>query len=362
MCREVWHAQVNRFDRNMTNRISLQHNESYWLLDDVLMKAYTADATAVFSRYPDYAELTELLAEYVGVIRENILVTSGSDAAVRLIAELEHESGNKVLLPVPSFYGYEKIFSQIGLDFDTVSFTEEMGVFTFPLDAARTLIQSGAYSALFICQPNNPLGSALSEETINTLITLCGNCGVRLIIDEAYFEFLGRTSVSEISQQNIVILRTLSKSLGLAGARVGYVCANSAYLKLLSARMLPWSVAHPSVYAAVAGLRQIAHVRTRMEAVIHERAVFLGALRQVPGVHAYPSETNFILSRVDNAQNVAAALKEKGIDVALCSWMSNDTDARALLSDTIRMAVPSPSDRDRVIATLEEAVAGTRQM
>ncbi len=341
----------------MKNRIALQHNESYWLADEKLQHAYSAMGADTFSRYPDYSELTELLATYAGVTPDKVLVTNGSDAAVRLIAEIEHAAGHKVLLPVPSFYGYEKIFTQIGLNFDTVSFTESQGEFIFPLDEVRALIVDGGYSTLFICQPNNPLGSAIPEATMEALIALCADVGIRIVIDEAYFEFLGRTSIAAISRGDVVILRTLSKAFALAGARVGYVCATTDYLNQLSIRMLPWQVSNPSVFAACTGLRLIDHVRDRIELIKKEREVFVGELQAIDDLKVYPSETNFVLIRVARGDAIAANLKERGVDVATCSWMSGDPVARALLTDTIRMAVPSPEDRETVVHTLRLAIA-----
>ncbi|MDB5238469.1 MAG: histidinol-phosphate aminotransferase [Candidatus Kaiserbacteria bacterium] len=340
--------------------IALQHNESYWLLDEVLLAAYSSVTTKEYSTYADYSEIAAALARYAGVQADQILVTPGSDAAIRVLAELYAKDGKRVLLPVPTFYGYERIFKTVGLAYDTVCYRENGGQFIFPTEATITCIQEGT-DVVFLCQPNNPLGSRIPQEDLDRILDAAQKKGTTVVIDEAYFEFAETSSIGRLSRQPLIILRTLSKAFGLAGARVGYCIARSDTVAALRERMLPWPVAHSSAYAALRGLEHIDHIRERVRAVIAQRDVFMAALRELPRITPYSSETNFILMRVPDSGSMQTTLSEQGIMVARGDVMSGIASAQDVLRNTIRASVPSAEHLGRVIECMKYALDNTAQ-
>lgn len=335
--------------------MSLDRNESYWMLDDELVAATGGSKDAQeLSTYPDYNELKKALAQYAGVAPENVLVTPGSDAAIEHIARAYTGGGGEALLPVPTFYGYESILERVGAKTVPIAYEEHEGRFISPLAKTLEALASGTAKVLFLCHPNNPLGVPLSKEDISALAAAARGSSVLIVSDEAYFEFSSGTSflphLSELP--NLVVIRTLSKAFALSGARVGYAIAAPDIIQKLTKLMLPWSIAHSSVTAALALLAHAEKVKSRREAVIDARGHFAKALQVFPGITVYPSETNFVLVRVPGAVQVRDELLKQGVRVALGEPMSRFPEAKVLLKDTLRIAIPAPADATTVISIL----------
>jgi histidinol-phosphate aminotransferase len=328
----------------------LDRNESYWLLDGELIEVARAAGARELSTYPDYGELKDVLAVYAGVAKEQILVTPGSDAAIEHIARAYAGEGGEVVVPVPTFYGYESILDRVGTKIIPIPYEERDGRFVFPLAKTIEVLANGSAKVLFLCHPNNPLGCPLSQEDISALVEAVRGSNAVVVSDEAYFEFSsGTTFLSYLADlPNLIVIRTLSKAFALSGARVGYAIAAPEIVKKLERFMLPWPVAHPSVTAALALLARAAKVKARRDVIIAEREQFIKSLRALPGIITYPSETNFVLIRVPDAGRVRDMFLASGIRVALGEPMSRFLEAKALLKDTLRIAVPAPSDLSAV--------------
>ncbi len=331
--------------------IPLDKNESYWLLDDELVAACSALGAKEFSTYPDYTELKKRLVEYAGVSVEQLSLAPGSDAAIESLAEMC--GTGEVLLPVPTFYGYESILARAGAHIVPIYYQERDDAFEFPLAETLAHMERKTAKALFLCQPNNPLGCRIPEAMMSAMLGAAKGSEMLVVVDEAYFEFSGVTLASELaSMPNLVILRTLSKGFGLSGARVGYVLAAPAIIAQLEARLLPWPVAHPSVFAALALLAQRGRVAERRAAIIAARDELAVKLRTFPNLTVYPSETNFLLVRVPDAALAQSALRDAGIRVALGEPMSRYPEAAVLLRETLRIAVPGPADEAQLLTAL----------
>lgn len=338
----------------MVDVMPLDRNESYWLLDDELVEAVHAAGARELSTYPDYGELKEALAAYAGVAKEQLLITPGSDAAIEHIARAYASDGREAVLPVPTFYGYESILERVGASVVPITYEERDGRFIFPLAKTIEALVGGSVKVLFLCHPNNPLGCPLSGEDISALVAAARGSETLLVSDEAYFEFSSGTTflpyLTELS--NLIVIRTLSKAFALSGARIGYAIAAPEIVKKIEKLMLPWSVAHLSVAAALALLARADKVKVRRGAVIAAREHFMKTLQTLPGVTVYPSETNFVLMRVPHAKQVRDDLLASGIRVALGEPMSRFPEAKILLTDTLRIAVPAPDDFPVAIAIL----------
>ncbi|MBU6214797.1 histidinol-phosphate aminotransferase family protein [Patescibacteria group bacterium] len=332
--------------------IPLDRNESYWLLDDELLEAARGIGARELSTYPDYGELKSALARYADVAPEQILVTPGSDAAIEYIARAYAGSGGDVILPVPTFYGYESILDRVGSKIIPILYKEENGRFIFPITETINALAKSSAKVLFLCHPNNPLGCPLSQDDVSTLASALRGSNTIVVSDEAYFEFSsGASLLPHLAElPNLLIIRTLSKSFALSGARVGYIIADPDTIKKLEKLILPWPIAHPSAATALALLAQAEKVKRRRDRVIAELEHFREEMKQIPGVVVYPSETNFVLVRVPDAGRTREALLAQGIRVALGESMSRFPEAKKLLRDTLRIATPAPADRSAVIA------------
>jgi histidinol-phosphate aminotransferase len=335
--------------------IPLDRNESYWLLTDELLSYCKEYDVRALSTYPRYDDLKQKLASYAGVSTDNLSLTPGSDAAIQEFARAYVGAGGLALLPVPTFYGYESILERVGANVLPVTYIEEDGRFVFPIEETCRLLETEQPQALFLCNPNNPLGSPIPDEYLERLCRATAVSGTLLVVDEAYYEYSGRTVVGRFADTpNLVIFRTLSKGFGIPGARVGYCIARPEIVKTMEALMLPWPVAHTSAAAALALLGRIPEVTICRERTITEREHLKNALETWGGCTVYPSETNFLLIRVPDAARTAAVLKERGIAVATGDWMSKHADAKHLLASTLRIATPAPEDREQLIDILSK--------
>ena len=337
----------------MKRTVQLHQNECYWLLDEKLTEIVRAKIDAsVFSTYPEYAPLLAALAIYAKTPPESICVSAGSDAAISILTELCIHKGMKVVLPVPTFYGYERILARHGLGVIPTYYTEKDGAFEFPLK--ETLAELKEDTALFLCHPNNPLGCTIPESDLEVLFESAKEKNALVVLDEAYYEFGGTTYADRVLDQPMVVLRTLSKAFGLSGARIGYTISSPSIIKSMQKLQLPWPVSNPSVVAASALLENAELVALRRQLVLSERDKFKDELMKIPGIETFASATNFVLARTDNAREVADKLKEQGILVATTDFMTGYEVARELLASTLRIAVPSPEDRKRVVQAIRE--------
>lgn len=332
----------------------LDRNESYWLLDDELIEAARAGGAREFSTYPDYTELKSALANYAGVAPEQLLVTPGSDAAIEHFARAYAGGGGEVLLPVPTFYGYESILERVAAKTVPIAYEERDGRFIFPLEKTLAALKSGTAKVLFLCHPNNPLGCPLSSEDISALAEAAHGSETLLVSDEAYFEFSSGTTFLPYLKElpNLVIIRSLSKAFALSGARVGYAIAAPGIIRNVEKLVLPWPIAHPSVASALALLSSAGKVEERRKTVIAERERFIAALNTIPGITAYPSETNFALIRIPGAASVRDELLSQNIRVALGEPMSRYPEAKVVLKETLRIAVPAPDSLESFLSAL----------
>ncbi|MBU6323196.1 MAG: histidinol-phosphate aminotransferase family protein [Patescibacteria group bacterium] len=329
--------------------IPLDKNESYWLLDDELVEAARGFGRMELGTYPDYTALKAALAAYADVPEDCILVTPGSDAAIEAIARAYVGKGEAVL-PVPTFYGYERILDRVGSEIVPVPYESEAGEPEFPLRRTLAAITAGKPKAVFLCNPNNPLGCGIKDADAARVLETASLNDVITVSDEAYFEYSGRTLLPSLTlKPNLIILRTLSKAFGIPGARVGYAIAAPEAVERMQRELLPWPVAHESAAAALALLGRAEKVKERRDAVIRMRASFFEALQALPNVQTLPTETNFAFIHVPHAREAAEKLGGLGVRVALGEDMSRFPEAKSLLVDTLRIAIPSPEDMGGVV-------------
>ncbi len=337
--------------------IQLNRNESYWLLDKELVDACKKSLSGDFSRYPDYVLLKESIATYVGVSPDMILVTPGSDIAIEHVART-YTMGDSVVLPIPTFYGYEMILRRLGVQMIPVLYTEQNGKFVFPLEQVLYELTNNTPKVLFLCNPNNPLGCSIPEEYISVMVDACREHGVMLVSDEAYVDFSRTSTLLPYlkNNPNVILLRTFSKGFGLAGARVGYVVAEPEVIKSIELHQHVWPIASTSVCSALVLLENIDSVKKRQDIFVEERDAFIEKLRTIHSITVYSSEANFVLVRVADAQRVYKTLLQAGICTILGESTTLFPEAKTILDNTIRLTIPSPADRSIVLTTLEKAV------
>jgi histidinol-phosphate aminotransferase len=220
----------------------------------------------------------------------------------------------------------------------------------FSVDVAALLSACDENTKLiFLCSPNNPVGTVIPRELILQIVRARSGKSV-VIIDEAYVEYGDTDSLTPLVREfdNLVVLRTLSKALALAGARCGAVVASAGLIRLLDGVLAPYAVSSPVISSAEQALSgaQLTEAKELVNGIIAERERLRSELATCKAVQfIWPSKANFLLIRFENLQRVGRCLEKAGIAIRTFA-------ADATLDNCARITVASKTDNDRLIAAI----------
>jgi histidinol-phosphate aminotransferase len=261
-----------------------------------------AGALARISGYPagGYRTLRRAIADYAGVEPENVVLGAGADDLILLAARAFAGSGDRIAIPAAPTYPLYRIAAEL----------------------AGAEVADGDPVVTFACRPNNPTGE-LGELP-----------GARpLVVDEAYFEYSGETAAGLI-EEGVIVLRTFSKVFGLAGARVGYALAGRDIAAELNKRQHPAPLSTLSAALAIAALQSPPDVAP----LLAERERVAERLREI-GYEPLPSHANFLYVPVDDPQELAGSLLQRGLAVRP-------------VRGGIRITIRNEQDDDRLLSVL----------
>ncbi len=200
-----------------------------------------------------------------------------------------------------------------------------------------------------VCSPNNPTGGVLPLDAVGRL---CGQSDGLVVLDEAYHEFSGLSAVPLLREhRNLVILRTFSKAMALAGLRVGYLLAAPELVREIDKARLPYNLNFFSQAAALAALEEKAALETTVARLVGLRERLFADLAALPGVRPYPSRANFVLAAFETAdpKAVFCSLYREGVLV-------RDVTSYPRLSRCLRMSVGSEEENAALLAGLGRAL------
>jgi len=312
------------------------------------------DATlAGLNRYPEPQprELIERLAALYEVPAERLLVGRGSDEAIDLLSRIFLRARSDAILQCPPTFGMYKVAAHIqGADVIEVPLERERG---WRLDAGKLLdAWTPRVKIVYLCSPNNPTGNALELETLETVCAALAGKAI-VAVDEAYIEWSRRASLSAWLERfsTLAILRTLSKAHALAGARVGALIGHPDLIDLARRIIPPYSLAQPTIEAALAALEPAALAATRLkiDALLEEREYLAAGLRALPLIErVWPSDANFLLVDCRDAGRLLRAGMAGGTIV-------RDLRSNPMLSSSLRISVGSRAQNDTLLESLEAA-------
>jgi histidinol-phosphate aminotransferase len=292
--------------------------------------------------YPDSSHLMmrKLLERYVGVDDENIVVGNGSDELIDLILRLYLDPGDEVINCVPTFgmYPYATAVNNGKL-------IEVLRDASYAVDIAAVKQAVGKRTkVLFIASPNNPTGNVISEKDVLSLLEL----GIVVVVDEAYYEFYGKTMVPLVCKhENLIVLRSFSKWAGLAGLRVGYGVFHDNVIKYLNKIKPPYNVNVAAQIAVRESLTDVDYMQGTIKAIVDERQRLHDKLDEQGILKPIPTKANFILCHAPKgkANQMKELLESAGIFVRYF-----DTP---LLKNMIRISVGKPEHTDALIKALQ---------
>lgn len=305
------------------------------------------DLPGALNRYPDEPRaLHERMAVWYGATPGQVLATRGSDDAIdALIRAFCRPQRDAVLIAPPTFSMYAQFAVAQGARVIEMPSREN---FEFPVEAVAAF-KNENLKIVFVCTPNNPTGTAMPLADIDALCRAFAGRAL-VCIDEAYAEFSAQPSATRLlaCHENLAVLRSLSKGLALAGARVGALLATPALLKEVRKLLPPYLLPQPSVDAAMTVLSDgaLALLAARNRRLVEARDRLARELVRLSLVKwVYPSEGNFLLTAFHDAEAAQAALANAGLRVRAFG--------APRLADCLRISIGLDLDNRRVVAALE---------
>ena len=325
----------------------LNTNESPFAPPQAVIDAVSAAEVADLRLYPDPTcrQLKEKLAEVYGVKAENVFVANGSDDILNF-AFMAY-SGNGVTYPAIS-YGFYSVYAALyGADAVEVPLKEDFGIEPADYFAARGMV--------VIANPNAPTGIALSLDQVESIVA--ANTENVVLIDEAYVDFGGESALPLIDKyDNLLVVRTYSKSRSLAGARLGFAFASPAIiadLEKIKYSTNPYAINRLTLVAGHAALEAEDYYKNCCAEIIKNRDDTAIKLREL-GFSVLPSCANFLFAKHESISGVEiyTGLKQRGVLVRHFS--------KPLIADYNRITIGTKEDMQRLIAALQELIGGRK--
>ncbi|MBI3965758.1 MAG: histidinol-phosphate transaminase [Chloroflexi bacterium] len=313
------------------------------LIAEVLASPPTDGDTV--NEYPDasYGRLTHELARYTGFPVEQIVMGAGADEILDMIAKVFVGERDRAVVTAPTYAMYAIATELLG---GTAIAVEDRKGYELNVEGL-TRAAAGA-KLLWICNPNNPTGN---PRPLADLERLLGAVECPVVVDEAYFEFHGETAAGLVGPYpHLIVVRTLSKAFGLAGARIGYALASPEVARYLNTVRPPNSIAVLSVRLGTLALRRAEEMRRNVATIVAEREWLAGQLTGL-GATVLPSVTNFLAFAIPGAKARARALLDEGIVV-------RDLTSRKRLESCLRVTVRTRAENERLVGALAAVESG----
>ena len=297
------------------------------------------------NRYPDPQQrsLKAVLAEQKGINIENILLGNGSDEVLDLLFRAFCEPKEDNIISLPPTYGMYKVLSGI----NCIENKEVLLTKYFQPDVAAILKTADSNSKLlFICSPNNPTGNSISEENITQLLNSFKGL---VVIDEAYIDFSPEESwTSRLTDfPNLIVTQTLSKAYGMAGIRLGTCIASKKIIAVLNKIKPPYNVNELTQQKALKRVVDTKRINLEIQVILEQKEILSKVLCDVNFVEkVYASDANFILVKVDNADERYTQLLEKGIVI-------RNRSTQALCENTLRLTIGTKEENSILIKVLK---------
>ncbi len=299
-------------------------------------------------RYPTPTQdpLRDKIAEYRDVERENIFLGVGSDEPIDLMMRIFCEPGEDSILITPPTYGMYKVAANINnVGVKSVELTEK-----FQLKPDEIVDKADeSTKLLFLCSPNNPTGNDLKRTDILKLVAKFKGI---VVVDEAYIDFSKQESMAAFVQQypNLVVLQTFSKAFGLAGIRLGIAISNPTIIDYMMRVKAPYNINKLTADTALKAFDEMELAKFNINAILDEREYVAEQLSHSTAVKkVYPSNSNFILFRIENAKEVYRQLADLGIIVR---YRGNEP----LCEDCLRVTIGMPDENIKFLKALKEIV------
>ena len=332
--------------------IKLGSNENPWGPSPKAIEAIKNELNSI-NRYPEsqLKDLVHLAAEYSDVKDSQVIIGGdGADEIIDVLAKTFIEVGDEFIVPLPSYMYYEYLLKQYGANPVYARWDLENNV--LDVDSIFEKITPKT-KMIFLCSPNNPTGTLIDKKDLVKIIS--NNPNILIVIDEAYFEYSEVTNKDLINEyDNVFIIRTLSKVLGLAGMRIGYGISCEDIIEYMYRIKPVFSLTRLSYVAAVNTFEDKTYIEKSIKDGIESRDYLIDELSKIDSLNVFPSKSNFILIGVKDtgytATEITREFMKKGIIVRDC------TSFKGLDEYWIRISICTMEENKKFIQIVHEVV------
>src|SRR5437867_7793694 len=327
--------------------VKLDQNENpYELPLDLKREIVDRVLRRPWGRYPEFvpAAVIKTLAKFSGWHEDGILVGNGSNELIQATLTVTLGPGRSLVAPQPTFMLYKLMATALQAQaIDVLLKPEDL---TFDVDAL--ILAARSSDVVVVCSPNNPTGTPLEHDA---LVAVLKNARGLVLVDEAYHEFSGHTALPLLAgHRNLVVLRTFSKAMAMAGLRFGYLMAHPEIAREVYKSKLPYNVNIFTLAAAEVVIERHAVLTEGIAALVRERGRVFAELRRRPAVRVFPSKANFILMKTPRpARELFDGLYGQGVLV-------RDVSSYPLLDRCLRVSIGTPEENDRFLAALDRVL------
>lgn len=297
-----------------------------------------------FHRYPDpyQNELKEVISQVKNINTDQIFLGNGSDEAIDLLIRLFCRPGKDKILIMPPTYGMYKVSSEINdVEVIEISLTEK---FQIQLMKVEEQMQSNL-KIIFVCSPNNPTGNDFLADHIKTILDDFDGI---VVVDEAYIDYTQRESYTRwlAAYPNLVVLQTFSKAWGLAALRLGMAFASRDIIDFLNKIKPPYNVNLQTQQLALQVLEMQQEKNAQVSELLAQREILVEKINKLSVVeHVYPSNANFILVKVSDANRLYRYLMENNIIVR------NRSNVK-LCGNCLRITIGTPKENEMLLQAI----------
>jgi histidinol-phosphate aminotransferase len=271
-----------------------------------------------------------------------VLLGNGSDELIQMLITALARPGAAMMYPSPTFVMYSMGATFSGMRAVAVPLRDD---FSLDADAFIARMQAEKPALVFLAYPNNPTGMLYPEGDVARIIRACKGL---VVVDEAYHVFAGKSFVPRLAEfDNLVVIRTVSK-LGLAGIRLGYLVGRPEWVAQLDKVRPPYNVSVLTQAAALFMIERLDVLEEQAARIRSDRKSLGETLKALKGVTVFPSEANFFLIRVPDADRTYAALKQQNVLVR---------NLNPGIRNCLRVTVGTPDENRILVTALREALS-----
>ena len=297
---------------NRSDYLRLDKNEPIAEIDADLMQEIIQNITLDFlSTYPITYQLYEKLSKNIGFSEEHILITAGSDAAIRAVFDTFVGVGDDIVMINPTFAMYEVYGNLYQANITKVDYDNELNI---PVEKLLRAITEKT-KLIAIANPNSPTGTIMAESDILNILDRAKEVGAVVIVDEAYYYFYPETVVDYVDDyENLIVTRTFSKAFGLASIRLGFAVAHPDTIELLAKFRPMYEVNSFAVLFGCAVLDNMEIVEKIVQKSMAGKKYIVNEMNKL-GYYTHPTYGNFLLIYVGgkHAESLAKYMFENGI-------------------------------------------------